>query len=84
MPANWRRMHIEEVVESLLLSLYLANTGARGAVFSPTQTVRADGVKHKAAYWQRATNVHEWLRAGLGHAKLLELWIHDTQKRHNI
>lgn len=47
-------MQIEEVVESLLLSLYLANMGARGAVFSPTQTARADGMKRKAAYWQRA------------------------------
>lgn len=46
-------MQIEEVVESLLLSLYLAYTGTRGAVFSPTQTARADGVKRKAAYWQR-------------------------------
>lgn len=47
-------MQIEEVVESLLLSLYLANTGARGAVFSPTQTAGADGIKRKAAYWQIA------------------------------
>lgn len=47
-------MQIEEVVECLLLSLYLANMGARGAVFSPTQTAGADGERHKAAYWQRA------------------------------
>lgn len=54
MPANWRKMQIEEVVECLLLSLYLANMGARGTVFSPTQTAGADGMRHKAAYWQRA------------------------------
>jgi len=74
-------MQIEEVVGCLILSIYLANMGARGAVFSPTQTARADGVRHKAAYWQRAEDqscvAQSW-------TKLLELWMHDTQKHHNI